>query len=267
MKKFSFCLCTSAVKGMHTAVCIVLFSVSVLAQNTTLISKPDSMPFKKWEVSLDVKPLFRSDASYNIMAKWHFSERSALRMGLGTTAILSQKDTSRIREYYLDGITQQMVTQYEQYRYGPDETKYINWEVKIGYQYEFKHGRISLYTASDLDWKIERTMFDVPVEAVSGPTGTVEPFKGYQSVWGFIDRKIYYSIIQSIGFKYTINDYLSFTLETSFLAQYIEFNSGTSESPYVSTPDKVYIKNTTLGGTANNFSFNPLMGLFINYHF
>ena len=267
MKKFFFRLCTSAVKSMHTAVCIVLFSVSVLAQNSFLANKLDSMPFHKWEVSLDVKPLFRSDAPYNLMAKWHFSEHGALRLGLGNANVLIQKDTFRIYEYYLDANAQQNIVQYEQYQYGPNDSKYINWEIKIGYQYEFLHGKVGLFTSTDLDYKIERTTFNVPVQSSSVLTGVANPFPGYQSVISFYDKRSTYSLIQSFGLQYFLNNYFSLTIESSISVRYIEFLFGKSEYPSSPTPNGIYVKSTTKGGNETDFTFSPIMGLFINYHF
>lgn len=267
MKKFFFRLCTSAVKSMHTAVCIVLFSVSVLAQNSFLVNKPDSMPFHKWEVSLDVKPLFRSDAPYNIISKWHFSEKQALRLGLGTANLSIQRDTLDIYENFFDNKTQQNILQYQQAQYGPNDTKYINWDIKIGYQYEFKRERVGFYAAVDFDWKIEKKTFNVPVQIDAVGNGNIEPFNGYQSIFFLYDRKSNYTLINSIGMKYALNNSFTCSIETSLNVQLLDYYYATAEFPLRTSPDGVYIKNTMRGGKETSFSFIPVMGLFVNYHF
>ncbi len=267
MKKFFFRLFTSAVKGMPVAVCIELFSVSVLAQNSSLVNKPDSIPFHKWEVSLDVKPLFRSDAPYNIMAKWHFSERGALRLGLGTTILAIAKDSFGISQTFFDYKTQISSFQYNQMQFGPNDTKYINWDLKIGYQYEFQQGKICLYSASDFNWKIERTIFQVPVQSNILAQGMNDTFVGYRSLDYLYNRKSFYRLIQSLGLKYNFSNNISCSFETSLIFQLLNFRFITNETPYLPNANGLYQKITGQYGSETSFIFNPLMGLFINYHF
>ena len=268
MKKFLLTLCASTptvtpslltVKGIYTALFILILTTTASAQ-IELKDNTAAVPFYKWEVGLDLKPLFRSDEPYNVMAKWHFTERKALRFGLGTNNWSKTNDTLLIYEYLFDN--NQRTDQYLQLAHLDD--KKVNWDIKIGYQYQFKQGKISLYTATDLNWIKQTLDFSIPVQVVSGHKGTMPPFLGYQSVFFIYNRKTTYSLIQSLGFKYTINNFLSCSFETSLIGQYVEFVYDTAENPYV---DVSYTKRNTKGGHGTYASFKPLMGLFLNYHF
>ncbi len=261
MKKF-LCVCcasTPSVKGIYIALCILILTVPAFAQ-VEMNSNNTVPPYLKWEVSLDLKPLLRTDEPYNVMAKWHFTAKKALRLGLGTNNWSKNNDILLIYEYLFDN--NQRTDQYLQLAHLDD--KKVNWDIKIGYQYEFKQGKISLYTATDLNWIKQALDFSIPVQVVSGPKGTIPPFLGYQSVSYIYYRKTTYSLIQSLGFKYSINNFLSCSFETSLIGQYTEFIYDTAEHPYI---DVSYTKRTTKGGHGIHTSFKPLMGLFLNYHF
>ena len=142
----------------------------------------------------------------------------------------------------------------------------MNWEIKLGYQYVLKQGKISIYAATDFDWAKESVDFHVPIIVIGQliDQGAVQPFSGYQSVWLIRNRKTTLGLIQSLGFKYNINNYLSCAFETALIGQYIKFNYDTHEDPYLNAD---FTKFTIKGGHETQFSFKPLMGVFVNYHF
>ena len=90
MKKFLLTLCVSTpsvkpslltVKGIYTALFILILTTTASAQ-IELKDNTTAVPFHKWEVGVDLKPLFRSDEPYNIFVKRYLTERQALRLGL-----------------------------------------------------------------------------------------------------------------------------------------------------------------------------------------
>ena len=267
MKKFfmTLCVCTPSVKpslltvkGIYTALFILILTTTASAQ-IELKDNNTAIPFHKWEVGVDLKPLFRSDEPYNVLVRWHFTERKAVRLGLGVADYSKTKDTFWIVERKLNTI------QYDQFT--RNNGKKMNWAIKLGYQYEFKQGKVSIYTASDFEWIRESIDFRTPFGfrgALIIPQEPVEPFAGYQSIIRIQSRKNTLSLIQSLGFRYTINNYLSCAFETAINGQYIWFFSNVDKDPYL---DLYYTKFTLKGGSETKFSFKPLMGLFLNYHF
>ncbi len=263
MKKF-LCVCcasTPSVKGIYTALCILILTVPAFSQ-VEMNSNNTVAPYLKWEVSVDLKPLFRSDEPYNVMAKWHFTEKKALRLGLGISDYSKTKDTFGINEIkYVNGQNQ---IQYDQFTRNFGNK--MNWNIKLGYQYEFKQGKVSIYTASDFDWVNEFIDFNVPIQNKGEliDKGAVQPFLGYQSIFLMQSRKTALNLIQSLGFKYHINSYLSCAFETAIIGRYIKFSYNAVEDPYI---NPYYTKFTVKGGSEKHLIFKPLIGLFVNYHF
>ena len=263
MKKFllSGCVCTPSVKGIYTVLFVLILTIPAFAQ-IEMKDNASVAPFHKWEVNVDLKPLFRQDESYNVGFKWHFTEKKALRLNLGTANYSKAKDSFRIIEE--KGSNGQMSTQYFQLAFNNE--KKVNWNVRIGYQYEFKQGKISVYTATDADWIKESLFFHTPVQAVIAiDKGLVQPFQGYQSVFVIEQSKNTLGLVQSLGFKYNVNGHLSCSFETSLIGQYIYFHDYVFENPYIT--NESFTKVTVNGGHKTMFSFKPLMGLFLNYHF
>jgi hypothetical protein len=263
MKKFRLAVCTSTppLKGIYTALFILTLAVPVFSQVEQTDKTPIAAPFHKWEVGFDLKPLFRSDEPYNVLGKWHFTERKAVRIGLGTANWSKSNDTFSIEESKLDNNLKTI--QYSQSTH--NNAKKMNWNIKIGYQYEFNQGKITVYAATDFDWSKETLDFNTPLEIRGGLPGLVDSFSGYQSIWYIANRKNIYSIVQSLGFKYTLNSYISCAFETSLIGQYLTFDYGTNENPYYLKTG--YLKATSTKGNDTQLIFKPLMGLFINYHF
>ncbi len=266
MKKFLLTLCASTpsvtpslltVKGIYTSLFILILSTSAFAQ-FELKDTTHSVPFHKWEISVDLKPLFRSDEPYNVMAKWHFTDRKALRFGISMADYSKTQDTSWITEKRVGTI------QYDQYT--RNIGKKMNWAIKLGYQYEFKQGKISIYTASDFEWDTESIDFQTPFQFKGEliDQGAIQPFIGYQSIYLLRSRNTILNLIQSLGIRYHINSYLSCAFETALVGQYKKWGYHIFEDPYISP---YFIKSTIKGGSETHFILKPLMGLFLNYHF
>ena len=268
MKKFISMGCTStpSVKGIYTALFILVLSVPMFAQVEMKNDNTTAVPFYKWEVGVDLKPLFRQDEPYNLLAKWHFTERKALRLGLGTGSFSKSKDSFQIQELKFTN-NGPGVFQYDQLAF--NEGKKMNWGIRLGYQYTFKQGKVSLYSASDISWVKESIDFLSPLQyrVIAIDKGPVPPFAGYQSIDKIESRKNIYGLIQSLGFKYTINNQVSCSFETAVIGQYINAYNYVSEDPYIVFGPSSYSKNTNTGGHETQVLFKPLMGLFLNYHF
>ena len=99
MKKLLMTLCAStpSVKGIYTALFILILSTSAFAQ-FELKDTTHNIPFHKWEVSVDLKPLFRSDEPYNLFVKRYLTETKVLRFRLSAFNIQFHDDSLNIVE-------------------------------------------------------------------------------------------------------------------------------------------------------------------------
>ena len=267
MKKLciSFAQAPLLVKGIYIALFVFLF-VDFSFSQVVPVNKDSSVVFKKWEVGLYLKPLFRSDAPYNIMAKWHFTEHKALRFGLGTTGFSQANDLTNVLEQLIDSDSVKVTTNFQQMQ--QIIVKKTNWDFKLGFQYEFKQGKISLYSATDLNWVKDDYYYFVPVAVFQFPQSPSATFTGYQSIQGINNRKNTYGLIQSIGLKYSLNTFLSCSIESSLTLRYLDYVFSKSNEPYTinslsQSINDVYIQR----GHETQINFIPFMGLFINYHF
>ncbi len=70
--------------GLYTAIALCAFSDFAFAQTALQDSS-----FHQWEVSVDLKPLFRQDQPYTLSVKKYLTERKAIRFAIGTGNLIS----------------------------------------------------------------------------------------------------------------------------------------------------------------------------------
>ena len=267
MKKMSVCishLCQSV--ASVTLLCISLyFSVTVRAQ----LEKQDST-FKKWEVSFDLKPLFRSDQPYNVFIARNLTEKTSIRLGLSVADWGNTRDTSFFNQLtYIDTVLANAG--------GQSRLKMIshfNLAIKVGLKYELKKGIVSIYGASDLGLQLQHYNFDAGGgSGAAGIGADTITLQGFQALTYLRTQTTQVNLIQSLGLKYKINQNLSFSIETSlrFGLSESSYSSGMQpfDNPYkggVTTILTTLVSNT---GSQRNFSIEmlPFAGLYLNYHF
>ena len=258
MKKFLLTLCVStpSVKGIYTALFILILTTTATAQ-IELKDNINDIPYHKWEVSVDLKPLFRKDEPYNIFVKRYLTERKALRLGFFSSNIQNSDST-------LDILGRANVGgQWQYFQITRNRYKFSEFEIRLGYQFGVRKNAISIYTATDLSYKFSSYSL-VSNGAQSGDTGQVKPFEGYFPFIGKDIRIGNYGLSQSIGIKYYIHAQLSLGVEGAFRFNYSMFSFDSRELPYV---DMNLYKHTNLKGYNYSMSFVPLMGLYLNYYF
>ena len=255
----TLCASTPSVKGIYTALFILILSTSAFAQ-IELKDTTYSVPFHKWEIGFDLKPLFRSDEPYNIFIKRYLKESRALRLGLFSSDAQFYDDSLNISEIKLTPVRD--IFQYWQSK--RNKYKSFGFEIRLGYQFEFKKGAVSIYTATDLSYNAYSTHLIDGGGSQSGDTSQVKPFEGYNPFIGKNIKIKNYGFLQSMGVKYYLCRQLSIGVEATVRLTYSTFSFNYRELPYV---DLVFLKETTLKGHSSNVSFVPLMGLYLNYYF
>lgn len=158
MKKFflTLCISTPSVKGIYTALFFLIFMTSVSDQ----IEPKDNVtavPFNNWEIGFDLKPLFRSDEPYNVLAKWHFTEKKAIRLRIGSCSRTSSSDSVNLYNQDFPRI-EALRLQYKENI--PKQDKKINGQFSVGYQYSFINRQVCFYTATEFNYEQFREDFD-----------------------------------------------------------------------------------------------------------
>ncbi len=261
MKKFLLTLCVSTplVKGIYAALFILILTTTASAQielkdNTTV------PPYPKWEVGVDLKPLFRSDEPYNLFVKRYLTETKALRFRLSAFNFQFQDDSLNIVE--TKTTNGQQILQFYQLKRNKNVSS--GFGVSFGYQSEMRKGILSLYSATDLSYNTSSDNLLDGGGAQGGDSGQIKPFEGYRPIIAKDIRINDYGVLQSLGVKYYLCKQISLSIEATLKFTYSTFSLDYLEHPYT---DLDFVKHTNLKGKDSNISFVPLMGLYLNYHF
>ena len=263
MKKYFFGgLCTSSTsgKGMCVAICILMFSCLGFSQSGRSV-KDSSVTFKKWEVSLDLKPVFRSDQPFKLFIAKNLSERSSIRFGI-TGLYIGSSNSSTTNESFKDSVLNSSSgstrgdTLISNGKVSDPQTSFgYNIGLIIGYRKELFLGKLSLYCSTDLGYyrSYSNSSNGTPINFVTG---------GYSStVHKTEDIVNNFSLSESLGLRYRINKHISFAVESNITLGYSKYKNYYFVRPINDAG--------TLNTEGNNFNlnFNHLSGLFLNYHF
>ena len=270
MKKMSVCipLFCKLIASVTLLFVSLYFSATIKAQS----EKQDSA-FKKWEVSFDLKPLFRSDQPYNVFIARNLTERKAIRVGLSVVDWGKTKDTVIYSQMTLDSNNRNSIG-FGQFKVG-DKTKF-NFAFSIGYRYEFSKGKICLYSSTDIKYKkkYQNSVYPVSTSSlgdVSQPAIDTLTFQGYNSLSDLISETQSLFLIQSLGIRYYVNKSFSFSIESSLLFGYTKFKYAETHLAALIYPYSTGRFDTTTANVENSqeysFQFQPILGLYLNYHF
>jgi hypothetical protein len=262
MKKFLMCFCASTppLKGIYTALFILMLTVPVFSQVEQTDKTPVTTPFHKWEVGFDLKPLFRSDEPYNVLIKRYLSKNQALRLGLGAADISSNKGNTNLGgEYYY---TKDSIIYFGQNR--DENLKEQKFSVFLGYQFQRQLRQLSLYCAADLFYQLTHYQFVVPVQGYFNYSG-VDPTPKQIPLSGRTNNVDIFGIKGILGLKYSFNHALSLSTEMAliFQSEHLKFSEG--ESFFSTTFDLHSALNSS--HTTNKLLFKPIMGIYLNYSF
>jgi hypothetical protein len=261
----------SHMKGIYMAIFLMFFTVSVLAQVEKRDTSVTSTAFNRWEVGFDLKPLFNKDEPYSVLAKFHLSRRWAIRLGLGSSLFSSTFDST-----YLDNSVESTDQNTFQGAYNqqtaPRDIK-ENWKSNIGFQYQFKIGKISCYTATNVS--IERTIQRYNsffFKSLASPylIDSLNPnlFRNKINIDALqIDNKTL-GVFQVLGFQYHFNNYLSLSNEIEIGYSRINRKFLLQERlPPQSAQGFWALSSFINSGYSSVFFFKPFASLYLNYHF
>ena len=259
-------------KGIYACVLLIFITSSSFAQ----VTKKDTSTFNKWEVSLDLKPLFRKDEPYNLFVKRYLTERKVVRLGLNTlesntNLLLNESEAfNNVVEYYVD--TFDYKYQFTQSRVDSGYNKTNVFTASIGYQYFLSKKKVSVYLATDFSYSYASNKYNY----YPGLAGTYDnnnnvTFEGPKRVYESYDPRNTsdeyrrtYSIRQQIGFSYAISKNIALSFEASVMYQFSRYHIFKVDRPY---PDQRYIRATWGNDETYDWKFNPMAGLFLNYLF
>ncbi len=266
MKKFLLTLCAStpSVKGIYTALFILILTTCVSAQ-IELKDNAAAVPFYKWEIGINLNILRLKDDPYSIVIKRHISKHIALRLGF--SLIYNTVEQFHLYDHpYTDTI------HFVIYNYR-SRIKKMAINSFIGAQYGIKKKNWYWYMATDGLFKYGREkneVFDLNIAvAIPAPYHSFEAGSlGGTKIMGL-------GVRQSLGFQYFITKNFSFGAEGSFLFeadrltandifQYI-ISDGTTATTY--THSFVYSIYPTLKYWNYNLRLSPIALVSFNYHF
>ena len=262
MKKYFFGgLCTSSTsgKGMSVAIFILMLSVSGFSQSGQSV-KDSSLAFKKWEVSLDLKPVFRSDQPFKLFIAKNLTERSAIRFGI-MVLYLTNSDAPIVTQSFKDSL---LFNQSGAIRgdtlvfissvYAPQTVLQYNLGLSIGYRKEIFLSKLSMYSSTDFGFNrsyYSNSMGASPNYVTGGSFSTSQKI---------INTSNNFSLVESLGLRYRFNKHLSFTVESNITLGYSRYKNYT----FTRTTDAI---SATQVGNYFFLNFNHLSGFFLNYHF
>jgi hypothetical protein len=262
----------SVFKGIYIVFLLILSTSSSFAQ----VAKKDTTSFNKWEVSVDLKPLFRKDEPYNLFVKRYLTERKVVRLGLGVyennkNILVSNSigEINAIQEFLSDTFNYKY--QYIQIRPDSNYEKSNSFVLSLGFQYILTKNKVSVYIATDVVYSYVSHNYDFS----TGDAGTYDSnnnpvyagtktFVGYDSRYQLDEYLKTYSIKQQIGFSYSVNKSLSLSFEMGATFQFSHYSKQQFDKPY---PDQRYNKAIWASYNFYNWKFNPMAGLFLNYLF
>jgi len=229
-----------------------------------------------WEIGIGLRPLNLRDEPYSLNAKWHFTNRFALRLGLGVLYNEHDEFVSYLHPYYvIDDTTHKFAYEYTKV----EKNFYANFFVGVQYlgtkiKNLGKPHDLDWYVMSDFFLKYRREEIDLP-EGIYYPGYTIlrrgELFT--TAVFG-TNKDFIIGIRQGIGIQYWVNRSLTITLEGGghyakvfSSAQKNTFETGRTEPPYEDGTSFGSARYAIQKSKDYQWGINPVMFLSFNYHF
>jgi hypothetical protein len=262
---------TPSVKGIYTAIFLLILTNSVFSQIEMKDNTTPAVPFHKWELGFDLKPLFQKDESYNMLVKWHFTEKKAIRLRIGSGSRSSSSDSINLDNKDFLRIEATRLQYQELLQTGG---KKFNGQFSIGYQYSFINRQVSFYTATE--FKYEQFQEDFNLKEGGVTFSNTNLYDSLKSNIYYHKTVLYelkhmsktYGVSQIIGVGYKINPHLSISSE--FAIGYFRTSKYIYTRELLPTNSSTVLQTSsefTSGGTSKGFFIKPLLGLYLNYHF
>ncbi len=236
---------------------VIFTHMNGFAQIEKATSK-DTITFRKWEVSVDMKPLFRQDESYSLLVTKYFTEKSGLRIRVGFLE-LSNSDfykssiqAIKLKNDSIIALSEAINGDLQTEKYG----------CEIGYRYGISKllnnkNKISLYAVSNLYWDLQINHLKLPTKIRN------YPFERNLNENGFKEKINQYGVRQSLGVSYKINSHISVSTEIALSFQNQTLNlSQAGETTFLEGDQQLIIDDSQ-----RRVYFHPLSLLTFNYHF
>ncbi len=247
--------------SLHFALLLLLLLTATTA-HTQLMRKDTAatLPHSKWEVGLDLKPIWDKSEPYNFVVRYFFKEKWALRGGLGLELNWSN-DTLDVVERKLT--EPDPTLRYELYE--SQESKYSNLQVFLGIQYEQGKGKLRWYYATDIFYLRNKYYYNVPF-ATNGRDELTTVVPEFARIVSQENIKNGGGIRVINGFGYQLLPNVSISSEIAVLAQGFKYKNWKYTDDY-SVYDNETFKITREEGWNYSVKIEPLFRVFLNYHF
>ncbi len=248
----------------QASVLLFLFAFLLLtataAQAQLMRKDTATLPRSKWEVGLDLKPIWDRSEPYNFVVRYFFKDRWALRGGMGLEMNWS-KDT-------LDVVESQLTAPSPTYRYNlyeQFENKNSNFQVFLGIQFEQGEKKLKWYNAIDVFYFKYENHYLAPV-ATFGRREESIVVNDFIKTSSQDNIKNGGGINVVNGFSYRIVSNLSISTEMAVVGQRFKYMNQIDLRDYSVYGDET-IKIIREEGWKHSIEVKPLFRVFINYHF
>ncbi len=268
MKKFLLTLCVSTpsvkpslltVKGIYTALFILILTTTASAQ-IELKDNTTAVPFHKWEVGVDLKPLFRSDEPYNIVIKRALNKLWSIRMGMGgnNKSTIIGNEAKNSSKSQIGDIYALLLNDVD--------TEDQNYEFNIGLQANKLIKNIRIYSSIDFFMHKSSSLFSVPFGYATRGSGFPDSITSFIFLTNSSKNLTSYGIRSCFGIQYFLTPHLSISSELSLQFKKESFYSYESYKDF-SVINRDVLNDKTVKYTKRGLGLIPLNGLFLNYHF
>jgi hypothetical protein len=253
--------------SFYLALLLLALLTTTTAAHAQLMRKDTaSLPRSKWEVGLDLKPIWDQREPYNFVVRYFFKDRWVLRGGVGLE-MNESKDTFRIFSWKLmSGAGLDSLYP----RYGLNQiqkTRTLSTQAFVGIQREWNNKRLSLYSAIDLFFKSHSEQYGLPVSEVNQLSSEAPAVISDFTRLSVVDKSTLGGGIRLInGFRYYLFSDFSVSAEMALTAQRLEYEDYLIVRDESMLGDRT-LKQTTVKGRNFTLEMQPLFRVFINYHF
>ena len=267
MKKFflTMCVSTPSVKGIYTALFILILSTSAFAQ-IEIKGNIDADFFHKWELGINLNILTLKDDPYSIVLKKHLSKNVALRLGL--SLIYNTEEQNHFYNHPYGDTIHFLIYSYK------SRDKNLTINSFVGVQYGIRKKNWYWYMATDALFKYGREKSEMPSGLHIG-LANLAPYQFFRAGHLGDTKIIGFGLKQSLGLQYFIVKSFSVGAEASFL---FEANRLIANDSYIhiisdgtTTPgyhySYSYITYPTLKYWNHNVRISPIALLSFNYYF
>ncbi|MFN7115834.1 MAG: hypothetical protein ACK4TA_03495 [Saprospiraceae bacterium] len=250
--------------SLHFAFLLLLLLSATTATAQLMRKDTASFPRSKWEIGLDLKPIWDQREPYNFVVRYFFKEKWALRGGIGLEMNWVDDTLSTMVFGTIDTISRL------NYLFRDDrETRRTNFNVFVGIQYERSIERLRWYAAADLFYTREKDRYWIPFRTTLSIGNQNIPEQA-NSVIDRMSLREGGGIRLINGFRYHLLSRLSISAESSLIVQGVDFSDQmliVNVNADNSLPNEQLDRHILGQGWTYDVAIKPFFRLFVNYHF